>query len=85
VAALKRGSPHGIQVLSDGSEVKIRDACMTRVVHKDVRLAERQHGSETRFKTVTYYFETPVNRIAGVEVTEALGNIGYLVTNVSVG
>ena len=76
VAAVKRGGRYGIQVLSDGSETKIRDACMTRVVHKDIRLAECQHGSAMRFRTATYSFEVPMNQIAGVEVAEALGDVG---------
>jgi len=79
------GALHGIRVLSERGKAKIRDACMTRVVHQDICLAERQRGSETRFRTVTYSLEIPMNHIAGVEAAEALSNIGYLATNVSVG
>ena len=76
VAAVKRGGRYGIQILSDGSEAKIRDACMTRIVHKDVRLAECQHSSAMRFRIATYSFEVPMNHIAGVEVAEALSDFG---------
>jgi len=85
VAMLKCVTLHGIRVLSERGKAKIGDACMTRVVHQDVRLAERQRGSETGFGTATHSLEIPVNHIAGVEVAEALSNIGYLATNVSVG
>ena len=33
---MKRVALHGIQVLIDRGKGKIRDACMTRVVHEDV-------------------------------------------------
>jgi len=85
VAMLMCGTLHGIRVLSERGKAKIGDACMTRVVHQDVRLAERQRSSEMRFRTATYSLEIPVNHVAGVEVAEALSNIGYLATSVSVG
>ena len=75
VVAVKRGGRYGIQVLNDGSETKIRDACMTGVVHKDVRLVECQYGSATRFRTATYSLEAPMNHIAGVDVAQALSNV----------
>ena len=49
VTVVTRGTPHGIQVLSDRSKAKIRDPRMTEVVHKDVWLVECQCNSETRF------------------------------------
>jgi len=75
VALLKRGALDGFQVLSYRSEAKIRDACVTRVVHKDIRLVECQHGGETRFRTVTYSHEVPMDYIARVEVAEAVSDI----------
>jgi hypothetical protein len=57
---------------------------MARVVDKNVRLAGRQYGREMRFRTATYSLEVPMNDIAGVEVAEALGDVGKLATGVSV-
>jgi len=83
LTTLMRDGPYGIQVLSYGGEAKIRDACMTRVVHKDVRLVEYQHGGTMGFRTATYSLEVPVNHIAGVEVAQALSDVEQLVTEVS--
>ena len=58
---------------------------MAGVVDKDVRLAGRQYGGETSFRITTYSLEVPMNDIAGVEVAEALGDVGKLATGVSVG
>ena len=58
---------------------------MTGVVDKDVRLAEHQYGCKTRSRITTYSLEVPMNDIAGVEVAEALGDVGKLTTEVSVG
>jgi len=74
VAVMTRRARYGIHILSDCSEAEIRDACMTGVVHKDVRLVECQHGIETGFRT-TYSFEIPMNHIAGVEVAQALSDV----------
>ena len=71
-----RGAPHGIQVASDRSEAKIRQTCMTGVVHKDVLLDMYQYGGEARHGTTTYPLEVPMNDIAGVEVAEALSDVG---------
>ena len=38
VAVMTRGARYGIQILGDGSEAEIRDACMTKVIHKDIWL-----------------------------------------------
>jgi len=38
-AALRPSVPDGIDTLSERSEAKVRDACTTGVVHKDVWLA----------------------------------------------
>ena len=72
----RRGGPHGIQVLSNYSEAKIRDACMAGAVHKDVRLSGCQYGDKTIFRKTTYSLEVPMNHIAGVEVGEALSDVG---------
>jgi len=81
---MTRGVRCGIQISSDSGNAKIRDACMTRVVHKDVRLAKCQHGSEMRSRTTTYPPEVPMNYIAGVEVAEALSDVRQLVTGLSI-
>ena len=48
-ASLIRGSPRGIQVSSDLSEAKIRDACVAGVFHENVGLAGHQRSvSETQ-------------------------------------
>jgi hypothetical protein len=49
---------------------------MAGVVHKDVLLEVCQCGGETRLETTTYSLEIPMNDITGVEVAEALGDIG---------
>ena len=75
VASLKCGVLNGIRVVSEHGKAKIRDVCMTRVVHKDVLLAGRQYSSETRFRTVTYSLEVTMDHIARVEVAEADSDI----------
>ena len=40
---------------------------------------------ETRLTTITYSLEIPMYHVAGVEVTEAISDVGQLVTGVSVG
>ena len=72
-----------IQVLSDCSEAEIHNARMTRAVHQDVWLISCQYNSKAKFKTSAYSFEVPMNYIAGVEVTEAISDVGKLVTGVS--
>jgi hypothetical protein len=78
-------APYGFQVLGDRSKAKIRQACMTSGVHKDIWLVGCQCGGETRFRTTTYTLEISMNNIAGVEVVEALSDVGQLVTGVSMG
>ena len=85
VGVLECVALHGTWVFSECGKAKIRDACVTRVIHQDVSLAERQHDSGARSGTVTHSLEIPVNHIACVEVAESLSDIGYLVTNVSMG
>ena len=65
-----------IQILGDSSEAKIRQTRMAGVIHKDVWLDGCQCGSEARLEIITYSLEIPVNDIAGVEVTEALSDVG---------
>ena len=77
---LARNAPHGIQVPSDLSETKIGDAHMTGVFHQDVGLAGRQYCCETRLKITTYALEATMYHITGMEVGEALSNVGQLVT-----
>jgi len=76
---------HGILIFNNCSMAKIRDACMTGVVHKDVRLAGCQYGGEIRFRLTTHSLDTPMNHITGVDVVEALCNLRQLVMGVSVG
>ena len=49
---------------------------MTGSIHEDVWLDRRQCGGKTRFKSTTYPLEVPMNHVTGVEVTEALGDVG---------
>ena len=65
-----------IQVLSDCGETKIRDQRITGVVHEDIWLAGHQYSGKPRFRINTHSLEVPVNHIAGVEVTEASGDVG---------
>ena len=37
---VNRGTPYGIQVLRDLCEAKIRDLCMTGIVHENIVLAD---------------------------------------------
>jgi hypothetical protein len=73
---LIRDALYGVQISSDRSEAKVRKMCMTAVVHKNVWLDVCQCGGRTRFRTITYPLEVPMNDIAGVEVAEALSNVG---------
>ena len=36
----------------------------------------RQHGREMKVRVVTYSLEVPVNYIAGMEIEEALSDVG---------
>jgi hypothetical protein len=76
VTMLMRGTLYGVWVLSDRSEAKVRETCMIRVVHKDVWLHVCQYSGRIRFRTTAYTLEVPMNNIAGVEVVEALSNVG---------
>jgi hypothetical protein len=73
---LIRDTLYGVQISSDRSEAKVREMCMTAVVHKDVWLDVCQCGGKTRFRTTTYSLEVPMNNIAGVEIAEALSDVG---------
>ena len=76
MASLARGTvTKGILVSSNHSQAKIRDACMTIVIYKDVWLTECLRNDEIRFGKTTYPFEVPMNNIAGVEVAEALSDV----------
>ena len=75
VTTLTRGAPRGIQILGYCGEAKIRNTCITRVVHKDVWLAGESISGKTGFRTTTHSLEVPVNHIAGVKVAEALSDI----------
>ena len=44
-----------------------------------------QYDGNRIFRTATYSLEVPMDDIAGVEVVEAIGDVGQLVTGVSVG
>ena len=83
-AAILRDDLHGIHVSKDGSEAEIGDACMARVVHKDVLLTECYCGGERRFRT-TYPFQISVKHVARVEILEARSNVRKLVTRVKAG
>jgi len=48
---------------------------MIRLVYKDACLAGIQYGGETSFGT-TYSLKVPMNYIAGVEIAEALSDVG---------
>jgi len=76
VAVLARGTQYGIQVLGDFSEAKIGDAYATGVIYKDVLLAGRKYSSEMKCRLTAYSLEIPMNHIAGVEITKALGGVG---------
>jgi hypothetical protein len=76
VTMLMRDTLYGVQVSSDRSEAKVRETCMTGVVHKDVWLDVCQCGGKIRSRTTTYPLEASVNDIVGVEVAEALSNVG---------
>jgi hypothetical protein len=71
--------------LVTNSQAKIRDASMTRVVHKDVLLAWHQQVVKQDSETTTHSLEVPVYHIARMEVVEALSDVGQLVAGVSVG
>jgi len=79
---LTRGTWHRIQVLSYCSEAEIRNTCMAGAVHQDVRLICYEYRNKTRSGTGTYTLEVSMNNIAGVEITEAISDIGKLVAGV---
>jgi len=54
---------------------KIRDACMTGVIHKDVRLAGCQYGGEMRLRTTTHSLDVPMDNITGMDVVKAVGDL----------
>jgi len=75
VATLKRGRPHGVQVLRDRGDTEICDARTAGVVHKDVCLVGCQYGGKMRVR-ITYSPEVPMDHIAGVKVAEAPRDVG---------
>ena len=84
--ALTLETPHGIQILSDRSETKVRDACVAGVIHEDVWLdTDGQCGGETEIRMTTYSLKISVDHITRVKIAETLGNVGQLVMRVSVG
>jgi hypothetical protein len=76
VAMLTRGALYGVQVPSDRSEAKIRQARVTGIIHKDIWLGMCQCRGETRLRAATYSLEVPMNNIAEVEEIEAFSNVG---------
>ena len=74
----------GLLVFNGGTR-KAGDECMTGLIHKYIRLAERQCDSKTRFRTVTYSFDASMNYIVRVKVVEAVSDVGELSIGVSVG
>ena len=62
--------------MSDSSEAKVSNTRITGVVRKDVLLDTGQYGGGARFRTTTYALEVPVNHITGVEIAEALSDVG---------
>ena len=81
---MQRDALNIIQPLSDHGLVKVRDARTPRVVDKDVWLAGRQYGGETRSMTTTHTLDVPMNHISEVEVPETLSDVRQLVAGVSV-
>ena len=82
---MPRGTPYGIQALSDLGLAKVCDTCVPGVVDEDVWLTGCRYGGRTRCTKTTYPLEVPMNYIAGVEVTEAFSDIGQLVIGMSAG
>ena len=72
---LRRSPPRGesrhirvtlyrILIFHEYSLAKIGDACMTGVVHEDVKLIGYQYGGAARFRMTTYSFDAPMNNFA---------------------
>jgi len=78
VPILVWSAPDRIQVLSDDDEAAIRDQRTAGGVHNDVRLVGCQYPVAKRSRTITYPPEVPVNDVAGVKITEAFRDVGYL-------
>jgi hypothetical protein len=76
ITTMVLGALDGIQVFSDRSEAEICEACMTRFIHKYIQLDMHQCDGETGLRKTTHPLEIPMNDIAGVKVTEALGYVG---------
>jgi len=72
---ISRCAPHGIQVLSDRRETKIRDPCVAGVIHKDVWLGTCQYGRKAELISITHSFEITMNYVAGVEKVKTFGDI----------
>ena len=61
VVMLRGDTLHGIQVLNDHGDAKIRDSCMAGVVQEDIHLGRYQWECETRFGETTHSLEVPMN------------------------
>ena len=73
---LTRGALYRVQVSSDRSKAKIRQARVTGIIHKDIWLDMCQCRGETRLRAATYSLEVPMNNITEVEEVEAFSNVG---------
>jgi len=69
-------SSHEVLSSSYRSTAKIRDSCVTSVIHEDVRLAMCQSGQNTKLILITYSFEITMDYVARVKKVKTLSNIG---------
>ena len=76
---------HGILIFDERSVAKIRNACVTRVVHEYVWLTKCQYSGAIFFRTATYSFDTPMNHVTGVKVVEAPSDVRQLLTRINMG
>ena len=72
---LPRGTPRGIQVLSDRRETIIGDSCVAGVIHEDIRLDTCQCGGTIGFIPITYSFQITVNYVTRVEKVKPFSDI----------
>ena len=69
--------------MCDLREAKICDLCTTCIVHENIVL-EGVNKMGKRVGT-TYSFKVPMDYTAGVQIAEAIGDIGQLIEKVRVG
>ena len=62
--------------MSERSKTKIRDSCVTSIIHKDIWLDMCKNGTTPGIRTIAYSLEVTVDCAAGVKKAKTFSDIG---------